>query len=114
LSEAKLDRLFTTVSVSQAQGLLDAIAGRLESGFSVREAAQVGADLAALDAEDSLLIEPFVSIDGTRVPFFVDVEKLAGNSVELTIVTAPPLTDWLERHLRALGDDVPLEVLRVA
>ena len=68
---------------------------------------------AELDVEDSFLLEPFVSMDGVRVPFFLDVERLPEDSLELTIVSAPPLTGWLERHLRALGDDVALEVEQV-
>ena len=114
MSEAKkLDRLFTTITVSQASELLGAVAHRLDSGFSEREAAQVSADLADLEVEDSLLIEPFVSMDGVRVPFFLDAERLPDDAVELTIVAAPPLTAWLERHVRALGDDVALEVEQV-
>jgi hypothetical protein len=107
----KLDRLFTTVTLAQMQELLRAVAGQVESGFSLADAVQVSGDISRLGPDGDLLIEPFVALHGATIPFILDASR-AGAGVEAIFITAPPLTDWLEQHLVSLGTPVPVKVLR--
>jgi len=110
----KLDRLFTTVTVEQARELLRTVALQVDSGFTLDEATQVSTDIGQLAADDSLLIEPMVFLAGGTVPFVFDAEAQKDGVLEVTLITASPLTDRLEKHLRGLGPHVPLRVLRAS
>ena len=113
--DVKLDRLLVTLSHSQAAGILSDLAATVESGFSSDDALRAAADLAALQGEDSLLVEPIVTVGGASVPFILDAYPAdTAADREAVFITADPITTWLEKRLQALAPAVTVTVLRAS
>jgi hypothetical protein len=96
-----LDRVFAQVNGDQLKAVLLALAPRLE-GFSVEEIDRLCADVAALEADDDLLVEPTVSFRGEPLPFVVDVFKNADGTLEAVFMLPPVLTSIVQDAARAV------------
>ena len=86
-----LDRVFAQVTGDQLKAVLHALVPRLD-GFSVDDADRLCADVAALQADDDVLIEPTISFQGAALPFVVDVFKDADGALEAVFMLPPVLT----------------------
>lgn len=107
----KLDRLFARVSIAQAQAVVRAVAGVATGGFDLREASRVSDDIARLQPDEDVFMEPIVDALGGRMPFVLEACR-RGDQIEATIITAPPLTGFLERELADLEPPPAVRVVR--
>ena len=107
----KLDRLFARVSIAQTQAIVRAVAGVATGGFDQREAARVADDIARLQPDEDVFVEPIVDALGGRMPFVLEACR-RGEQIEATIITAPPLTGFLERELAELEPPPTVRVVR--
>jgi hypothetical protein len=90
-----LDRVFAQVTGDQLKAVLLMLAPRLE-GFSVDEVDRLCADVAAIEADDDVLIEPTVSFQGAALPFVVDVFKDVDGVLEVVFMLPPVLTSLVQ------------------
>jgi hypothetical protein len=109
----KLDRLFAKVSIAQAQAIVRAVAGIATGGFDVHEAARVADEIARLQPDQDVFMEPIVDALGGRMPFVLEACRREDH-IEVTIITAPPLTAFLERELADLEPPPNVRVVRGA
>lgn len=107
----KLDRLFARVSLAQMQAIVRAVAGVATKGFDLREAAGVADEIAKLDDGANVFIEPLLDALGGRMPFVLEASR-RGDAIEATVITAPPLTAFLERELADLEPPPDVRVVR--
>ena len=90
-----LDRVFAQVTGDQLNAVLLALVPRLE-GFSADEIGRLCADVAALEADDDVLIEPTISFQGAPLPFVIDVFKDAEGALEVVFMLPPVLTSLVQ------------------
>lgn len=107
----KLDRLFAKVSIAQMQAIVRAVAGIATGGFDVHEAARVADEIARLVPDGTVFLEPIVDAMGGRMPFVLQACR-RGDRIDATVITAPPLTGFLERELRDLEPPPNVKVVR--
>jgi hypothetical protein len=96
-----LDRVFVRVSSEQLSAVLVAIASHLE-GFRSSDIDQLCADVAALESDDDVLIEPDISFQGRALPFVVDVFKDAQGSLEVVFLLPRALTSPVQELARSV------------
>ena len=107
----KLDRLFAKVSIAQMQAIVRSVAGVATGGFDQREAARISDEIARLQPDQDVFLEPIVDALGGRMPFVLEACR-RGDQIEATIITAPPLTGFLERELADLEPPPNVRVVR--
>jgi hypothetical protein len=90
-----LDRVFVQVAGDQLKAVLLALVPRLD-GLSVDDTDRHCADVAALEADDDVLIEATISFQGTALPFVVDVFKDADGALEAVFMLPPVLTSLVQ------------------
>jgi len=71
------------------------VASRVE-GFSPGDVDQLCADVAALELDDDVLLEPEISFCGVALPFAVDVFKDAEGALEVVFLLAPDLRSMVQ------------------
>lgn len=91
----KLDRVFADVNSEQLKALLLMIASRVE-GISPGDVDQLCADVAALELDDDVLLEPEISFRGVALPFAIDVFKDAEGALEVVFLLAPDLSTTVQ------------------
>jgi len=96
-----LDRVFVRVIGEQLKAVLVAAASQL-NGFSADDIDQLCADVAALEPDDDVLIEPDVSFRGAPSPFIVDVFKDAQGSLEVVFILPPALASVVQEVARSV------------
>lgn len=87
----ELDRVFVRVTSGQLEATLVAVTSRLE-GFSIDAIRHLCADVAALEADDDVLIEHTISFRGHALPIIVDVFKDTHGALEVVFLVPPVLT----------------------
>jgi hypothetical protein len=107
----KLDRLFARVSIAQMQAIVRSVTGVATGGFDVHEAARISDEIARLQPDQDVFLEPIVDALGGRMPFVLEACR-RGAQIEATIITAPPLTAFLERELADLEPPPNVRVVR--
>lgn len=107
----KLDRLFAKVSIAQTQAIVRAVAGVATGGFDMREASRIADDIARLQPDQDVFMEPIVDALGGRMPFVLEACR-RDDHIEATIITAPPLTAFLERELADLEPPPSVRIVR--
>ncbi len=95
------DRVFASVNGEQLKAVLVAVASQVE-GFSPGDIDQLCADVAALEPDDDVLIEPDISFRGNALPFAVDVFKDAQGALEVVFLLPRALTSLVQDVARGV------------
>lgn len=96
----KLDRLFVDLAPEQVRMLLLAVANRLDSGFTATDVEQFCEDLARVEPDDDLLVEPTVRFQGDELPFVVDAFKNETDILEIAFIAPAVLVDLVQEEIR--------------
>ena len=107
----KLDRLFARVSIAQMQAIVRSVGGVATGGFDAHEASRISDEIARLQPDQDVFLEPIVDALGGRMPFVLEACRREDH-IEATIITAPPLTAFLERELADLEPPPNVRVVR--
>jgi hypothetical protein len=90
-----LDRVFAVANSEQLKAILLAVSSRV-SGLSPSEVDQLCADVAALEPDDDVLLEPEISFCGAALPFAINVFKDAEGALEVVFLLATDLTSMVQ------------------
>jgi hypothetical protein len=96
----KLDRLFADLVPEQLRMLLLAVASRFDSGFTAIEVERFCLDLAEVEPDDDLLVEPIILFQGEELPFVVDAFKNETDTLEVAFIAPAALADVVEEEIR--------------